>query len=142
MKKTSTANSKGKNSRSSCIYQITRQKPGFFNDGDGYVNIECLTDEAKSRRIIQSNCLISNQQVVKIYEYLQQNPDITYTVVTSKKLASYRVGPDKGLNVRFWKNDKSVDITMSDLPDAKNVALMRALTADASKAVDRNCGRR
>ena len=97
-------------------YQIKKQKPGFFNDGDGFVDIECLEDKTKNLHILQYNCLISNRQIVKIYEYLQKNPnpDVRLIRVVSKKLASDRESPDSELRINFYpKKGKTITMNMS-----------------------------
>ena len=138
MKKTS-----GKTS-GTYTYQIKKQKPGFFNDGDGFVDIECLEDKTKNLHILQYNCLISNRQVIKLYEYMQKNPnpDIRLIRVVSKKLASYRESPDSELRINLYtKKGKPITINMSDLPAARNVELMKALTSMTKTPVAQRDGR-
>ena len=138
MKKTS------EKSSGTYTYQIKKQKPGFFNDGDGFVDIECLEDKTKNLHILQYNCLISNRQVIKLYEYMQKNPnpDIRLIRVVSKKLASYRESPDSELRINFYTGKaKPITVNMSDLPAARNVELMKALTAITRASAAQRSGR-
>lgn len=126
------------------IYRIKKQKPEFYNDGEGFVDIKCLEDKTKNLCILQSNCVLSNRQIVKIYEYLQKNPhpDIQLIRVVSKKFGSYREGPDSELSINFHpKKGKTVTVHMADLPDARNPALMKALTTQIGASMSRSATR-
>lgn len=110
-------------------YKVTKVRPGYYNDGDGSVNIVCDEDPAKNARIIQNNCVLNDEQIVKIYEHLQKNPDISSTYVCKKWTAQYE-GPDNEFSVNFRDKDgKASCVKLSDLPKAENADLMEALSA-------------
>jgi len=112
-----------------CKYRIRKERPGYYNDGDGSVSIECLEDCSKNLKIVQQNCVINNQQIVNIYDYVQQNPGITSPRVTKSSSKEYE-GEDNEFSVHFFgKDGKKITINLADLPKAKNVELMKSLTA-------------
>lgn len=112
-----------------CKYRIRKEKPGYYNDGDGSVSIECLEDCSKNLKIVQQNCVINNQQIVNIYDYVQQNPGITSPRIT-KSFSKECEGEDNEFSVHFFgKDGKKFTINLADLPKAKNVELMKSLTA-------------
>ena len=112
-----------------CKYRIKKERPGYYNDGDGSVNIECIEDCSKNLKIVQQNCVINNQQIVNIYDYVQQNPGITSPRVT-KSFSKECEGEDNEFSVHFFgKDGKKITINLADLPKAKNVELMKSLTA-------------
>ncbi len=118
-------------------YQIKKERPGRYNDGRGSVSIECFSDDSNNVLITQSNCVINNQQIVKIYEYLQQHPDIESTCVTKNSSENYE-GADNEFNIHFsYKDGKNVTVNMTDLPKAKNPELMKSLTAISGSLI--NC---
>lgn len=119
-------------------YQVTRVRPGYYNDGDGSVNIICNEDNSKNARIIQSNCVLDEQQIVKIYEHLQKNPNITSTHVSKQHTGKYE-GPDNEFSVSFYgKDGKSVEqVKLSDLPEAENTEMMEAMTGKPAAKKDK-----
>lgn len=120
-----------------CKYRIRKEKPGYYNDGDGSVSIECLEDCSKNLKIVQQNCVINNQQIVNIYDYVQQNPGITSPRVTKSFSKEYE-GEDNEFSVHFLgKDSKKITINLADLPKAKNVELMKSLTAVSSNNLSR-----
>ena len=46
-------------------YDIKIEKPGYYNDGDGYVLIK--HPDRKDTKIMQKNCTLSDQQIVEAY---------------------------------------------------------------------------
>ena len=126
------------NCDSGCKYQIKREKPGYYNDGDGSINIKCLEDSSKDLRIIQRNCVINNQQIVKIYDYVQQHPDLTSPIVTKSSSAEYE-GADNEFSVYFFSKDgKTITVGLADIPNTKNVELMKSLTTISGNNFNRS----
>ena len=121
-----------------CKYRIRKEKPGYYNDGEGFVNIECLEDHTKDLKIMQSNCVINNQQIIKIYEYVQQHPDMSSPCVTKSSCSKYE-GADNEFIVHFLRKGgrRSVTINLADIPSAKNVELMKSLTSVSGMKLDR-----
>ena len=120
-----------------CKYRIIKKRPGYYNDGDGSVNIECIEDCSKNLRIIQYNCVINNQQIVNIYDYVQQHPGITSPRVTKNSYSNYE-GVDNEFSVHFLgKDGKEITVSMADLPKTNNVELMKSLTAVSANDLSR-----
>ena len=114
-------------------FKTLRERPGYYNDGDGSVKIFCDEDESKNVKIIQNNCVLNEHQIVKLYEYLQRNPNIKSTRVY-KKDAHYE-GPDEDFTVHFRDENYAEIAAMSlaDLPDAENAELMEALNGEEER---------
>lgn len=114
-------------------FKTLRERPGYYNDGEGTINIYCETDESKNVKISQQNCVLNERQIVKLYEYLQQNPHIKYTKVY-KKDAHYE-GPDEDFSVYFHDENykKVATVSLADLPDAENPELMQALEGEEER---------
>lgn len=108
-------------------FKVIREKPGYYNDGDGSVRVICEEDEAKNAKITQSNCFLDEKQIVKLYDYLQKNPNIKSTYVY-KDSSGYE-GPDADFRVSFYDDagNKTVALSLAELPNAENPELMAAM---------------
>ena len=107
-------------------FKVIRERPGYYNDGDGSVRVICEADESKNVKITQNNCFLDEKQIVKLYDYLQKNPQIKSTYV--HKSGSGYEGPDADFSVSFYDKDgHKASVSLAELPNAENPELMAAM---------------
>ncbi|MBR3676624.1 MAG: hypothetical protein IKN71_05785 [Alphaproteobacteria bacterium] len=107
-------------------FKVIRERPGYYNDGDGSVQVICEADESKNVKITQNNCFLNEKQIVKLYDYLQKNSNIKSTYV--HKNGSGYEGPDADFSVSFSdKNGHKASVSLAELPNAENPELMAAM---------------
>ena len=107
-------------------FKVIRERPGYYNDGDGSVRVICEADESKNVKITQNNCFLNEKQIVKLYDYLQKNSNIKSTYV--HKNGSGYEGPDADFSVSFSDKDgHKASVSLAELPNAENPELLAAM---------------
>ena len=111
------------------IYEVTAERPGYYNDGDGRVNVRCVDEAMKSVKIIQRNCTLTNSQVLKVYAYMQKNKNLILPIVCRNGGPNTYKVDDEFLTVYAHdaKSGKSVRVEMKDLPEVPNPELAKAM---------------
>ncbi len=116
-------------------FKTVRNRPSMFNDGDGSVNIFNAEDESQNIRIIQQNCVINENQIIKLYEFIRQNPQIKSTWVRkSQNDGKYEAADDK-FTVTFYDEagEEVAAKSLSEIPAAENPELLEALNGEEER---------
>ncbi len=103
-------------------FEIVNESPRWTNDGQGSVDIIHASDAKKDLSIRQSNCTLSNEEIVSIYAYCQEHS--IYRVSAHRK--------KEGIEISYYKNnnDTKVTVTFDDLPKKSNAELSEALAKE------------
>ena len=99
-------------------YEIIKEDPQWTNDGLGSVDIIHQSDAAKDLRIRQSNYMLSDEEIVKIYAYCQKHPDFKYPSASKGK---------DGAEVSGGEGKNRVSIKIKDLPAVSMPEISKAL---------------
>lgn len=115
-------------------FETRTERPGYFNDGNGFVSITNKDDETKNVRIIQNNCVLNQEQIIKLYEFFKDNDQKDSVRVYKKQNGEYE-GSDEEFIVSYYNEGKKSEIALSDIPVAENAALLKALEKEKAEKV-------
>lgn len=101
-------------------FKIIKVKPGYYNDGRGYVTIE--TADKGNMKVYQDNCNLPNKEIEKVYSYLSDKlnlqEDTTALVVKDRRGDGFVMYP-----IRYDNGP----ISLNELPEGSNSDLSTAL---------------
>lgn len=118
-------------------YRVEATEPGDYNDGDGHIYIYCLDNATEGQKIIQRNCNLTNRQAVNVYTYLLEHKYRVMPIVHKVGGPNTYITEDKYLSLLYHdaKDDKTISVRLSDLPEAENPDLAKALYETKNEAL-------
>ncbi len=114
-------------------FKTVRNRPSYYNDGMGSVNIYDEENESNNVKIHQDNCVINEAQIIKLYEFIRQNPQIESISVYNKKYGSYEKADEDIIAAFRDKDGKEFSMLLSEIPDAENPELAAALADEPER---------
>ncbi|MBQ7632571.1 MAG: MBL fold metallo-hydrolase [Alphaproteobacteria bacterium] len=114
-------------------FKTVRNGPSYYNDGMGSVNIYDEENESNNVKIHQDNCVINEAQIIKLYEFIRQNPQIESISVYNKKYGSYEKADEDIIAAFRDKDGKKFSMQLSEIPDAENPELAAALADEPER---------
>ncbi len=115
-------------------YKTLRVRPSYYNDGEGSVSIWNEEDETKNIRIIQDNCVINEEQIIKIYDFWLKNPQAKRIYIDKDRSVNGEYeGADSEFTVFYGDDKGEYAVNLAELPAAENAELKEALNGEAER---------